>query len=218
MLRVDPPANVDLRHPARELLAIVGGELELREYGVERQQIENLGRLRAAAHEAQNAQQVENLLESTALPAGSSRVKKETDFNIAVQAYVGMFYRGGESGLGFTNRYGLAAPIGVTFSHGFGKYGSVSAFVGAFDLGNIIQYKLNNQGAYEQNISFAGIFSPGLHLAYGFPGYWPLTLGVGCQWVSPVTSTSNNVNLSPHFNAFLGVDIPLFNLSATKKK
>jgi hypothetical protein len=174
--------------------------------------------LLASISQAQNSQEVENLLESTALPSGSSRIKKVTDFNIAVNAYVGGFSRSGVQGLGFTNRYGLTAPIGFTISHGFGEVGSVSLFAGVFDIGNVIQYKLNNQGAYEQNVNLAGIFSPSVHLALGFPWYLPITFGAGWQWVSPVTNTTNNIQLSSHFNLFLGVDIPLFNLAAIKKK
>ena len=174
--------------------------------------------LLASISQAQNGQQVEELLESTALPAGSSRIKKVTDFNIAVNAYVGGFTRGGMSGAGFTNRYGLTAPIGFTFSHGWGEVGSVSLFAGVFDIGNVIQYKLNNQGAYEQNISLAGIVSPSIQLAFGLPWYLPITVGAGWQWTSPVTNTTNNIQLSSHFNAFIGVDIPLFNLVVIKKK
>jgi hypothetical protein len=174
--------------------------------------------LLASISQAQNSQEVENLLQSTALPAGSSRIKKVTAFNIAVNAYVGGFSRSGMAGLGFTNRYGLTAPIGFTFSNGWGHCGSISLFAGVFDIGNVIQYKLNNQGAYEQNVSLAGIVSPSIHLAYGFPWYLPITFGAGWQWVSPASNTTNNIQLSSHFNLFLGVDIPLFNLAAVKYK
>jgi hypothetical protein len=172
----------------------------------------------ASISQAQNSAEVENLLESTALPAGSSRIKKVTDFNIAVNAYVGGFGRSGSVGSGFTNRYGFTAPIGFTFSHGFDECGSVSFFAGVFDIGNIIQYKLNNEGTYEQNISLAGIVSPSLQLAYGLPWYLPISIGAGCQWTSPVTNTTNDIRLTGHFNAFIGVDIPLFNLCVVKKK
>jgi hypothetical protein len=172
----------------------------------------------ASISQAQNSAEVENLLESTALPSGSSRIKKVTAFNIAVNAYVGGFSRSGMTGLGFTNRYGLTAPIGFTFSNGWGAAGSISLFAGVFDIGSVVQYKLNNQGAYEQNISLAGIISPSIHLAYGFPWYLPITFGAGWQWVSPTTNATNNIQLSSHFNLFLGVDIPLFNLVAAKKR
>ena len=169
--------------------------------------------------QAQTSAQVEALLESLALPSGSSRIKKVTNFNISVNAYVGGFFGRSTAGsTGFTNEYGLTAPIGFAGSYGFGKGGCLSVFAGVFDIGGVITYKLNNAGAYEQNVTLDGIVSPSLHLVYGFPFYLPLSVGVGCQWLTPSTATTNNINLAPHFNAFIGVDIPLLNLKAGKKK
>jgi len=173
----------------------------------------------AALSQVDNSSDVESLLETYALPAGSSRVKKETDFNIALNAYVGGFFgRSGSSGTGFTNTYGLTAPIGFTVSHGFNECGSVSVFAGLLDVGSIIRYKLDNNGAYEQNINFAGLVSPSVQLIYGLPWYIPLSIGAGCQWTTPTTSSSNQIHLMPHFNAFIAVDIPLFNLTAVRKQ
>jgi len=173
--------------------------------------------LLASLSQANNSQEVETIMENYALPAGSSRVKKDAVFNIAVNAYVGGFYRPSSTAGGFTNTYGLTAPIGFTFSLGFQQAGSLSLFASAVDIGSVIQYKLNNNGQYEQNINFAGLVAPGVHLVYGFGGYLPLSIGGGWEWTSPMTTTTNNISLQPHFNLFLAVDIPLFNLSVVKK-
>lgn len=174
--------------------------------------------LLVAISQTDNSQQVEQLLESYALPAGSSRVKKVTDFNLAVNAYVGGFYRSVATvGTGFTSQYGLTAPIGFTFSHGLSDAGSLSVFAGIFDIGGIIKYKLNNDGAYESDVSLAGIISPSVQLVYGFPFNLPLSFGFGAQWTTPSTSTSV-IQLTPQTNVFLAVDIPLFNLAVVKKK
>ncbi|MCR8557263.1 hypothetical protein KXD93_06405 [Mucilaginibacter sp. BJC16-A38] len=173
--------------------------------------------LLASLSQANNSQEVESILEGYALPAGSSRVKKDAFFNIALNAYVGGFYRSSNTGKGFTNQYGLTAPIGFAFSLGAQKAGSASLFISAIDIGSVIRYKLDNQGQYQQDINFAGLVSPGVQLVYGFGGYLPLSVGGGWQWTSPVTSTSNSIHLQSHFNLFLAVDIPLFNLSVVKK-
>jgi len=176
--------------------------------------------LLAAITKAENSAAVESLLETYALPAGSSRIKKVSSFNIAVNAYVGGFFGRStkdDQGEGFTNTYGLTAPIGFTISTGFNKIGSLSLFAGVFDIGGTIKYKLDNQGKYQQDVSLAGIVSPSLHIVYGFPFFLPLSAGVGCQWVSPVASTSNKIDLKPGFNAFVAVDIPLFNLTKSSK-
>lgn len=173
--------------------------------------------LLAAISKAENSAVVEELLETYALPAGSSRVKKVTPFNIAVNGYVGGFFgRSGVSGTGFSNRYGLTAPVGFSISTGFNKAGSLSLFLGAFDIGGTIRYKLDNQGKYQQDISLAGIVSPSVHAIYGLPWYLPLSAGIGCQWVSPVSGDADQINLKPSFNAFIAVDIPLFNLTRSK--
>ncbi|HVV04175.1 MAG TPA: hypothetical protein VHC96_08120 [Puia sp.] len=173
----------------------------------------------AAITKAGNSQAVEDLLETYALPAGSSRIKKVSAFNIAVNAYVGGFGgRKKDMGEGFTNTYGLTAPIGFSFSNGWGKAGSASIFLGVFDIGGIIRYKLNNEGQYEQNVTLAGIVSPGVHVVYGFPFYLPVSIGAGCQWISPGTSDTDRIDLKPTFNAFLSIDIPIFNLLVVRKK
>jgi hypothetical protein len=173
--------------------------------------------LLAALSQADNSQEVEAILENYVLPAGSSRVKKESPFSIEVNAYVGGFYRPNTSGSGFTNEYGLTAPIGVTFNFGFKGYGSLSAFISPIDIGSIIQYKLDNQGQYEQNINFVGLVSPTVQVVYGI-AYTPLSIGAGYQWTSPQTVSSNDISLKAHFNIFLAFDIPLFNLYVKKPK
>jgi len=173
----------------------------------------------AAITKAENSQAVEDLLEAYALPAGSSRIKKVSSFNIAVNAYVGGFgARKKDMGQGFTNTYGLTAPIGFSFSNGWGKGGSGSIFLGVFDIGGVIRYKLNNEGQYEQNVTLAGIVSPSVHFVYGFPFYLPVSLGFGCQWISPSTSDTDKIDLKPTFNAILTIDIPIFNLLVVRKK
>lgn len=175
--------------------------------------------LLAAMSKTEDSKQLEQVLEKYALPAGSSRIKKDTEFNIAVNAYVGGFFgRTKSSGTGFTNEYGLTAPVGFTFSHGFGQVGSISAFAGVFDLGSVVRYKLDNDGKYQQDVNLAGLISPSVHLIYGLPWYIPVSFGAGYQWTTPSTEATNHIKLRPHFNLFLSVDVPLFNLAVSKKR
>lgn len=173
----------------------------------------------AALSQAESGSEVEALLDAYALPSGSSRIKKEMDFNVAFNAYVGAFFARNEAeGKGFSNQYGFTAPIGFTLSHGLEKAGSLSVLLGIFDIGGIIGYKLDNEGQYQQDVNLVGLISPSLQAVYGFPFYLPLSLGAGWQWTTPATSDNNDINLKPHFNIFLAVDIPLFNLAASRKR
>jgi hypothetical protein len=173
----------------------------------------------ASIGEAENAEQIKEILNSTALPAGSSRIKKKTYFNLAVNGYVGWF--GGrtsnDSGEGFTNVYGITAPVGLTLSTGFGTAGSLSLFTGAIDVGSVLRYKLNEQGKYQQNVSIGNIFSPSMQLIYGLPFYLPFSIGGGIQWTTPAEIASEKISLNPQFNLFIGVDIPFYNLASIKK-
>ncbi|WP_160710859.1 prefoldin subunit [Chitinophaga solisilvae] len=169
--------------------------------------------------EAENAEQVKQLLNATALPSGSSRIKKKTIYNLAVNGYVGWFMRSEDNtgGDGFTNTYGITAPVGLSLSTGFGKAGSASLFTGIIDVGAVVRYKLDEQGKYQQNVSIGNILSPSVQLVYGFPWYLPFSLGLGCQWSTPAEVAMNKIELKPHFNLFIAVDIPLYNLASRKK-
>jgi hypothetical protein len=171
----------------------------------------------SAIAQAENSEAVETILATYALPAGSSRLKKRPGFSLEANAYVGGFFgRKKTEVAGFSATYGLTAPIGLAASWGMNKAGSFSAFLGVLDIGSTIRYKLDNQGKYQQDISLAGIVSPSLHLIYGFPFYLPLSLGAGCQWISPVSSNTTKISLAPTFNAFLAVDIPMFRLAGKR--
>ncbi|HMG69040.1 MAG TPA: hypothetical protein VK588_15185 [Chitinophagaceae bacterium] len=226
----DPLINANIESEKQEIAGSIGEiDLQLKQIAYQQpgaksavyklSKVIEYVNLLAQISKAENSAAVESLLESYALPAGSSRVKKISPFNFAVNAYVGGFFgRSKNQGEGFTNTYGLTAPIGFTLSTGFQKAGSISLFAGLFDIGGIIKYKLDNQGKYQQNISIAGIVSPSVHAVYGFPWFLPFSVGVGCQWISPTTANSNKINLKPNLNAFVGVDIPIFNLKGSKPK
>jgi hypothetical protein len=227
-LSVDPQININIEGERQELkqsIAAIEKQINQVTYQEDNQtkvlfslpNIIKYTNLLASISKAENSAAVENLLESYTLPAGSSRIKKVSTFNFAVNAYVGGFFgRSGHEGEGFTNTYGLTAPIGFSLSTGFKEAGSLSLFTGIFDIGGTIRYKLDNDGKYQQNISLTGIVSPSVHLVYGFPWYLPLSIGAGCQWISPTTTSSNKIELKPTFNAFIAVDIPLFNLAGSK--
>jgi hypothetical protein len=105
---------------------------------------------------AESSEDVKKAIKAVALPAGSSSIKKTTDFNIALNAYVGFVYgedkpsrdkytvtdaNGDKVEVALNGGRALAvyAPIGVTFSKGmlFSKRNpwSISAFISVIDIG-----------------------------------------------------------------------------------
>jgi hypothetical protein len=158
------------------------------------------GAFAAAVAQAQNSDDVESAIEAIALPSGSSLVKRETLFNVAVNAYAGLYYgheaiQGIKDGLAF-NSYGVTAPVGFTLSRGHsifflgggkkrwdeGKGGwSSSLFVSLIDLGAVAAFRLKDDTtAQVPTIQLKNIFSPGAFISIGIPKS-PISVNMGAQ-------------------------------------
>jgi hypothetical protein len=185
------------------------------------------GQLLASIAIAKEPEDVKKAIEAVALPSGSSSLKKDAKFNIAINGYIGYFYRDMGSGnfaQGFTQSQGITAPIGFAFSKGMRQWGSLSLFTGVLDVGAIVQYQLktdptNSTTTAEPVIEWGNIISPSAQVVYGLPFYIPLSIGVGAQWLPSDASLKNsNYELTSRFNAFLAFDIPIINISSAKKR
>lgn len=186
--------------------------------------------------EAKTSDDVKAALENVILPVGSSSIKKNTEFNVSIQSYLGAFGKTSKSNGSingtWSDAFGVTAPIGISITPGFlswQKCGSVSVFVPLFDIGAIVDYQLkmdsavNNSGtnsnviAKNYSIKLGQIVSPGAYLVYGFGANLPLSLGFGAQYgpgLSKIDGGGNPVigNPSWRWNFFLAVDLPFFNI------
>ena len=182
--------------------------------------------------EAKNSDEVKAAIEAAVLPVGSASIKRETDVNISLNAYIGG-YAGAENMQSLeTNKTafsaGLTAPVGLAFSWGNkfkcnkdkdkklgGK--SITLFVPIIDVGVLASYRINDsQTAIASNIELKNIVSPGLYLYFGF-GKCPISLGVGAQLGTQIRSIDagvpviDNDNIYLRYGISLVVDIPLLN-------
>lgn len=182
---------------------------------------------------AKSAADVKDAIQAVAMPSGSSRVKRMSAFNVALNAYVGPFI-GYERSSALDentepNSYGITAPIGVAISKGYacwlnGKHiSSWSLFVSVIDLGAVTAFRFSDSETEEiPTIQLKNILAPGAFVVYGF-GNTPLSLMLGAQ-VGPslrkVSATSNTVadNMYYRFIASLAVDIPMFNFYTAPKR
>ncbi|MCX6303674.1 MAG: hypothetical protein NT040_01780 [Bacteroidetes bacterium] len=193
------------------------------------------GSFMASVVQAQNADEVEKAIETAALPSGSSRIKRETPFNVSLNAYTGLFVAHemivGVNDKHMINNYGVAAPIGVAISTGVHHW-SYSAFISLVDIGAVASFRFQNSDSVAQvpTIKLQDIFSPGLFLSIGLPKC-PLSFNLGAQ-VGPnlrsvyvedkknpgtyINSYQDNVYW--RFSAALVVDIPVFNFYTKSKK
>jgi hypothetical protein len=187
------------------------------------------GSFMATVVQAKSSDDVAKAIEAAALPAGSSRIKRETKFNISLNSYVGLF-TGYEQIRGFDtsgfklNSYGISAPIGIAISRGHsvffigtGKSGwSTSAFVSLVDIGAVAAFRIKDDSTSQvPTIQLQDIISPGIFLSIGIPRC-PVSVNFGVQMgpnLRTVTSAVNDYANSIYlrYSLSLVVDIPIFN-------
>jgi hypothetical protein len=195
------------------------------------------GNFAALVSKAETSDQVKEAMETVILPAGSSRIKRESAFNISLNAYVAGFY--GNEKFSFTldnvkkvqwrPTAGLTAPIGIAFStssdYPFGKgwRSSFSLFASVIDLGAFTSFRFNDSiSNIQPKITIENIFSPGLYFVYGIPKT-PLSIGAGWQYgpaLRKIDSSSAVIDPKRYSKwcIFAGVDIPLLNLYSKPKR
>ncbi len=188
--------------------------------------------------DAEKEEDIKSALDNAILPVGSSSIKKNSSFNVSIQSYLGAYYslKNEKSNVirAWSDEAGVYGPIGISVTPGFlswGKGGSLSLFLSAFDLGAIIDYQLKQdstvvinsenptQKGYTKDykVSLGQITSPGVHFVYGCFGNIPLSLGIGAQYgpgLSKIDNPGNATVTNPswRFNMFLAVDMPFFNI------
>ena len=167
--------------------------------------------------EAQDAEDVEQAIESIALPAGSYSIKRNSDCSIALNAYVGLSVGLDvvlENGaLGWPSQTGassdddrsreednhlplvsgIAAPVGLAFSWGLAEH-SVSLFLSVIDVGRFAAYRLyeRSEDRLEEGAetTLGDIFAPGSHFVWGLPKL-PVSFGIGAQLEPPTRYVVN---------------------------
>lgn len=175
----------------------------------------------------ESADDMEALLNSYALPIGSSSIKRHSSLNISVNGYVGLT-GGWETAYGTQKNQtkgniGLSAPIGIsaTFCNGY-----LTPFVSFIDLGSIVNQRLNNDTTSYSNLKFEHFFTPGIGLFLNCPKL-PITAGVHFNYVpnlrtinyesGSATITESNRSVT-RINFSVLVDIPFFTIYNREKR
>lgn len=186
---------------------------------------------------AKTPEEVAAVIDGAVLPVGSSSIKKNSNFNISAQGYLGAFVlvKKADNFSGTWNdRFGVTAPIGVSFNWGFEKFGSLGLFTSLFDIGAIVDYQLKKDSVptsanssepvakKDYTVKLGQIISPGAYLVYGLFKNIPLSVGIGGQYGPGLGKVSvDNIavvnNPRWRWNAFLAVDIPFFTLMNHQK-
>ncbi|MFK7906985.1 MAG: hypothetical protein AB8B69_17760 [Chitinophagales bacterium] len=199
-----------------------------------RSQFLKYGTFMSALADAEDAVGVKTVIESMVLPVGSSRIKRDTKSNVALNAYLGVFGAGEyltelDS---WKSTIGIYAPVGVSFSQGIKKKvkgskndyksgGSWTLFLSVIDIGAVTAYRMDDDSTEAlPELKLQNILAPGLQIIKGCANS-PMSWGIGIQ-AGPMLRTVRNVNglepdavfndkLNYRIQAFLAVDIPLIN-------
>jgi hypothetical protein len=196
------------------------------------------GNFMANIIQAGNSDEVKAAIDAAVLPVGSSSIKRETFFNVSLNAFIGPM--AGTEYLGASDTWstvlGVTAPLGVAFSwgnisngkrnnppekkwngHGIEKGGqAVSFYIPLIDVGALATFRLDDDHSdVAAEIKLENIVAPGLYVYWGLPKV-PISIGVGGQIGPQLRAVSSEViDVSKNFYFRLGinavVDIPFFN-------
>ncbi|MEZ5018362.1 MAG: hypothetical protein R2800_14980 [Flavipsychrobacter sp.] len=186
--------------------------------------------------DAKDSDDVEEALDEI-VPKGLYKLKFSKEFTITASLYPGAFY--GAEGLkkyavqngalnkssstvNWASSLSFYLPIGVDFNWGFSvsktKNMSLGLYLQAFDLGAVMNYRLNADSTESNNpeVSFQQLISPGASLIVHLPNS-PIVVGGGVNYTPSLRSiTDNNITYEANalrYGVFLAVDvtvIPLF--------
>ncbi|HFA51141.1 MAG TPA: hypothetical protein ENJ95_19190 [Bacteroidetes bacterium] len=179
--------------------------------------LQKYGDFIAGLIDAQDQNQVKELLEHIADPPGSSRIKRKSPLTVGVNAFLGGTF-GHETWQGDALEKdedffspAPTMPIGIALSGLFGKkQTSFSAFISFLDLGALLSYHPDSANAGETDFTFKNVFKPGLQLQWNIKKS-PFYLGLGGQYGPQYQNLDGeqiSVGAARYFIGF-GVDVPI---------
>ncbi|TCP24296.1 hypothetical protein EV195_106101 [Tenacibaculum skagerrakense] len=166
------------------------------------------------------SEDVENALESFALPTGSSSIKEETSTYVSINSFPGILFGREISNntIDNANFAGITAPIGLYGQFWNLNKGSLGIFVPIIDIGAPVRFRLdnNNDTGTLPDFNFKDIFSPGLYVSYGF-NRSPFAINAGIQYGPKLRDIDNGNGEFTDIESYrIGIgfviDIPLFTL------
>jgi hypothetical protein len=191
------------------------------------------GTFMATISSAKTAEEVQQAIETIALPPGSYQVKRESRANISLNGYLGLYGSGEYLPASKQNNSfsaGVFAPVGVAFSAGGYKRAddrggkSHSLFVSVIDVGTLASFRfMDPNTSVASTIQLKDIVAPGLYYVFGF-GKSPVSIGAGAQLgpnlrdIDPAGAPKINEDYYFRYGGFIAVDIPIITLYNRKDK
>lgn len=180
---------------------------------------------------ARSSGQVQSILQSYSSEPGSSRLKRNSDFNVSLNAFLGPAgsYENPLGDIpGAKARWvpSLSTPVGLSVNWRIArrrkcKDGSIaylpfSLFVPILDIGPVVSFNFS-EGLLSSSpqLSFGDFLAPGVFVFYNIPRS-PFSTGLGYQHTAEVRSVMTDTLVrqdyrAGRFSVFLGIDVPVFN-------
>lgn len=168
---------------------------------------------------ASNSDEIEQALESVALPSGSYSVKQKSAWNISLNGYIGYAWDLDVKNIKNLDLRGICAPLGFSFSKGLGKKngGALTIYTSIIDVGGLASDRLVNSmtDTLKQVVTLESIFSPSVQIIFEVPRT-PITICAGIRSTPKLSfSNGNQLVVIPSqnvFNVSILIDIPFFTL------
>jgi hypothetical protein len=181
---------------------------------------------------AETPDEMEKILEATAMPVGGYRIIRSSPFSISLSTYPGVFgsretLNTDEQILGKKDGWnvGFAAPIGIAFGLGRGNFDkpgpSWTFFFPVIDIGAAVSWRLDGEDKGVPDISWKNIFAPGAFILYGVKNS-PFVIGAGIEYgpqLREIKGPNEAVIESSAFRVglLIAIEIPIFNFYAKGK-
>ena len=184
------------------------------------------GKFLAALIDAKDSDDVQNVLESAAMPVQSYRIKRKDDaICVGLNLYPGVAI-GVEQFLepipdkpGYGLLLAPTVPLGMSLDWGT-KHGSISLFVPVIDVGAVAAFRLQEDVAELPELTWSNLIAPGVFLNWGFKNS-PLYAGLGVQRGPSLRKiTDSGVEAASSFRIAInfGVDMPVFQKNMVRNK
>ncbi|MES2798051.1 MAG: hypothetical protein V4683_18935 [Bacteroidota bacterium] len=178
--------------------------------------ISTKGQFIAQMAEAENSDEVNQILENFAAPVGSWRDKRSTKLNVAIDSYLGPSYF-----MTRANKWGLSTPLGVSFTFPLNKY-QLSLMPSFIDIGPLTANRFGNEESSIEKIYLREILSPGIFISFNFGKNFPLTLNFGHQQMPLLekVGSTNTIAINKKWatSASINVNVPIFTVVNKKSQ
>lgn len=179
--------------------------------------------------DASSKEDLVTALETSANPVGSYRIKRNSTFNIALNAYAGGF-AGSNFHKDNATVFGFTAPVGLYL--GWGNIGKKKAdldkdtgksfgfFIPIVDVGAVTAFRIKDSETEMADVTWSNVFAPGIYATYGFKKC-PISLNAGGQ-VGPELKKVNSdgtlefVKKEWYWRFGVVVDISIFDFLITQ--